>query len=61
MPSTGRFFLDEPDISLIKATISKLGPDGVPLILTEELSLNSPDLIEVDQDTLSMWALFVGC
>ena len=60
IPSTGRFYLDRPDITLIEVMISKLGPGGVPLILTEEFSLNSPDLVEVDQDTLSQRALFVG-
>ena len=60
MPSTGSFYLDRPDITLIEATISKLGPGGVPLILTEEFSLTSPDLIDINQDTLSQRALFVG-
>ena len=59
-PSTGSFYLDRPDITLIEATISKLGPGGVPLILTEEFSLTSPDLNDVNQDTLSQRALFVG-
>ena len=58
MPSTGSFYLDRPDISLIEATIKKLGPGGVPLLLTEEFSLTSPD--DIDQDTLSQRALFVG-
>jgi len=60
MPSTGRFYLHGPDISLIEATIDKFGPGGIPLPLTKELSLNSPDLIEVDQVALFLWALFVG-
>ena len=60
MASTGRFYLHKPYISLIEATTNKLGPGGIPLHLAEEFLLNSPDLIEVDQGALSLWALFVG-
>jgi len=60
MPSTGSFYQDRPDIMLIEATISKLGPGGVPFKLTEEFSLTSPDLIDINQDTLSQRTLFVG-
>jgi len=63
MPSTDRFCLytNKPDISPIQDMTNCIGLGIIPLPLTEEFSLDSPNLFEVDQDIFPVrHALQVG-